>query len=81
MKESLDSEGKEDLQVYIGDEMPVQTMKDCSVVTANYELSEGVRGTIGIIGPKRMDYVKVMDTLRTLMAQLDILFRPDEPDQ
>lgn len=81
VKESLDSEGKEDLQVYIGDEMPVQTMKDCSVVTANYELSEGVRGTIGIIGPKRMDYVKVMDTLRTLMAQLDILFRPDEPDQ
>lgn len=79
VKESLDSEGEEDLQVYIGDEMPVQTMKDCSVVTANYELSEGVRGTIGIIGPKRMDYVKVMDTLRTLMAQLDILFRPDEP--
>lgn len=81
VKESLGSEGKEDLQVFIGDEMPVQTMKDCSVVTANYELSEGVRGTIGIIGPKRMDYVKVMDTLRTLMAQLDILFRPDEPDQ
>lgn len=81
VKESLASDGKEDLQVYIGDEMPVQTMKDCSVVTANYELSEGVRGTIGIIGPKRMDYVKVMDTLRTLMAQLDILFRPDEPER
>ncbi len=81
VKESLDSDGKEDLQVFIGDEMPVQTMKDCSVVTANYELSEGVRGTIGIIGPKRMDYVKVMDTLRTLMAQLDILFRPGEPDR
>lgn len=80
VKESLSSDGKEDLQVFIGDEMPVQTMKDCSVVTANYELSEGVRGTIGIIGPKRMDYVKVMDTLRTLMAQLDILFRPDVPD-
>lgn len=81
VKESLDSDDKEDLQVFIGDEMPVQTMKDCSVVTANYELSEGVRGTIGIIGPKRMDYVKVMDTLRTLMAQLDILFRPGEPDR
>ena len=81
VKESLDSDDKEDLQVFIGDEMPVQTMQDCSVVTANYELSEGVRGTIGIIGPKRMDYVKVMDTLRTLMAQLDILFRPGEPDR
>ncbi len=44
------------IQVYIGDETPVQTMKDCSVVTATYELGEGMKGTIGIIGPKRMDY-------------------------
>ena len=44
------------IQVYIGDEMPVQSMKDCSVVTANYELGEGIRGTIGIIETKRMDY-------------------------
>ena len=27
-------------------------MKDCSVVTATYELGEGIRGTIGIVGPK-----------------------------
>ena len=37
-------------------EAPVQTMKDCSVVTATYELGDGMKGTIGIIGPKRMDY-------------------------
>ena len=48
------------IQVYIGNETPVQTMKDCSVVTANYDLGEGIRGTIGIIGPKRMDYEKVL---------------------
>ena len=78
VKQGLDEDGREGIQVYIGEEMPMQTMKDCSVVTANYELSEGIRGTIGIIGPKRMDYGKVMDTLRTLMAQLDILFRPDD---
>ena len=46
------------IQVYIGDEMPVQTMKDCSVVTATYELGKGMHGTIGIIGPKRMDYAE-----------------------
>ncbi|MFR4441157.1 MAG: heat-inducible transcriptional repressor HrcA [Hungatella sp.] len=67
-----------DIQVYIGDESPVQTMKDCSVVTANYELGEGIRGTIGIIGPKRMDYEKVLTTLRTLMSQLDATFKKDE---
>ena len=49
------------IQVYIGKETPVQTMKDCSVVTATYELGEGMQGTIGIIGPKRMDYEKVIE--------------------
>lgn len=63
------------IQVYIGDETPVQTMKDCSVVTATYELEEGMRGTIGIIGPKRMDYDKVLGTLKSLMNQLDTLYK------
>lgn len=50
-------------------------MKDCSVVTATYELGEGMRGTIGIIGPKRMDYDKVIGTLKTLMNELDTLYK------
>lgn len=66
------------IQVYIGDEAPVQTMKDCSIVTANYELGEGLRGTIGIIGPKRMDYEKVLNTLKNLMTQLDLILKNDE---
>ncbi|MCC8059416.1 MAG: heat-inducible transcriptional repressor HrcA [Clostridiales bacterium] len=66
------------IQVYIGDETPLQTMKDCSVVTANYEMGEGIRGTIGIIGPKRMDYEKVLSTLRHLMRQLDMTFKNEE---
>ena len=68
------------IQVYIGDEMPVQSMKDCSVVTANYELGEGLRGTIGIIGPKRMDYEKVLGTLKNLMTQLDATFKKEKGD-
>lgn len=66
------------IQVYIGNETPVQAMKDCSVVTATYELGEGMKGTIGIIGPKRMDYDKVIDTLKTLMHQLDDLYKKRE---
>ena len=62
------------IQVYIGDETPVQAMKDCCVVTANYVLGDGMRGTIGIIGPKRMDYDKVVSTLRNVMSQLDSAF-------
>lgn len=63
------------IQVYIGNETPIQTMKDCSIVTANYELRDGVKGTIGIIGPKRMDYEKVVETLRTIRSQLDTVFK------
>ena len=77
--ETLASEDSHGIQVYIGDETPVKTMKDCSVVTATYELGEGMKGTIGIIGPKRMDYEHVMKTLKTLMAELDDIFHRDEP--
>ena len=73
--DSLRNEDKQGIQVYIGSETPVQTMKDCSVVTANYELRDGVKGTIGIIGPKRMDYEKVVETLQTIRTQLDTVFK------
>ena len=69
------------IQVYIGEETPLQSMKDCSVVTANYEMGEGIRGTIGIIGPKRMDYEKVLGTLRHLMRQLDATFKHDKDNE
>ncbi len=78
ISEVNDSEENTGIQVYIGDESPIQAMKDCSVVTANYELGEGIRGTIGIIGPKRMDYEKVLSTLKNLMKQLDATFKNEE---
>ncbi len=72
--DTLSDEEKNGIQVYIGEENPLQSMKDCSVVTATYELDEGMKGTIGIIGPKRMDYDKVVDTLKNLRSQLDELY-------
>ena len=78
VSENLADENGTGIQVYIGNEMPVQSMKDCSVVTATYDLGEGMRGTIGIIGPKRMDYDKVVGTLKTLMNQLDTLYHKEE---
>ena len=68
---------KHEIQVFIGDEVPVENMKDCSVVTATYELGSGVQGKIGIIGPKRMDYEKVVSTLQDTMSQLDNIFKND----
>ncbi|MDD3404382.1 MAG: heat-inducible transcriptional repressor HrcA [Hespellia sp.] len=75
--ETLASEDHNGIQVYIGEETPVKTMKDCSVVTATYELGEGMKGTIGIIGPKRMDYEHVMKSLKTLQSELDAIFYKD----
>ena len=75
VQETLADEKNMGIQVYIGEETPIKTMKDCSIVTATYELEEGMRGTIGIIGPTRMDYEKVVDTLKTLMHQLDALYK------
>ena len=72
--ESMAQTSDTGIQVYIGNEAPIQNMKDCSVVTATYELGSGIKGTIGIIGPKRMDYEKVVDSLKTLKSQLDNVF-------
>jgi heat-inducible transcriptional repressor len=75
VQDALSDEKNNGIQVYIGDEAPVESMKDCSVVTATYELGGGMRGTIGIVGPKRMDYDKVVGTLKTMQNQLDELYR------
>ena len=71
--QTLSQEENTGIQVYIGDETPVQTMKDCSVVTATYELGDGMKGTIGIIGPKRMDYEHVLKSLKHLQNELDAI--------
>lgn len=65
------------IQVYIGNETPINSMKDCSVVTATYELSDGMKGAIGIIGPKRMDYEKVVESLKSLKTQLDSVYKKE----
>lgn len=73
--ETLSHSEEKGIQVYIGEESPVENMKDCSVVTATYELEEGIHGTIGIIGPKRMDYDKVLKTMKKLTSELDTIFK------
>ena len=63
------------IQVYIGQETPLDTMKDCSVVTASYDMGGGMYGRVGIVGPKRMDYDKVVGILKNLTQQLDELYK------
>lgn len=73
-----DTAADTEIQVYIGDETPVKTMKDCSIVTANYILGDGLKGTIGIIGPKRMDYEHVLKSMKRLQTELDQMFHKND---
>ena len=65
------------IQVAIGSELGDERMKDCSVVTASYDLGDGMYGRIGIVGPKRMDYDKVVGILKDLTGQLDEVYRKE----
>lgn len=77
VEDSLAGETGTGIQVYIGDESPITQMRDCSIVTATYDLGDGMKGTIGIIGPKRMDYDKVVDNLKVVMKQLDSIYKSE----
>lgn len=67
-----------DIQIVIGQENSSEDLKDCSLVTATYKMPEGAKGTIGIIGPKRMDYKKVVTMLKNLTGELDDIFNNNE---
>lgn len=75
IEETVNKDNEDGIHIYIGEETPVENMKDCSIVTATYKMPEGAKGTIGIIGPKRMDYKKVVSTLKNLTIELDDIFK------
>jgi len=64
--------------VRIGPETGVPELQDCSVVTATYSLDNGTNGTIGVIGPTRMQYGRVLGILGAMGQQLSSLLKEDE---
>ncbi len=56
--------------VRIGPETGIEEMADCSVVTASYQVGAGHRGAIGVIGPTRMPYEKVLSALSAIGSAL-----------
>ena len=64
----------------VGEENEKEQLKDYSIVTFKHRIGNKDLGTIGIIGPKRMDYENVMDNLKTLRSQLDGILNKSNGD-
>lgn len=70
VEDVLESGLAEDINVYIGDENKQEELKDFSVVTFKHKVGNKDLGTIGIIGPKRMDYSKVISVMKYINKKL-----------
>lgn len=67
------------VKIIIGRENLAEELSDSSVVTASYDLGEGLRGVIGVVGPTRMDYAKVAARLGYFMRALGGLASGERP--
>ena len=70
MTDILNSGFAKDINVYIGDENEKEELKDFSVITFKHKVGDRDMGTIGIIGPKRMDYSKVISVMKYINKKL-----------
>ena len=66
------------MKILIGPENVADALKDTSVVVASYDIGEGMRGVIGVVGPTRMDYAKITARLSYLAEGLSRLFGQGE---
>ncbi len=71
MADMLNSGFAEDINIYIGEENEKEELKDFSVVTFKHKIDNKDMGTIGIIGPKRMDYAKVISVMKYISKKLN----------
>ncbi len=65
-------------KVIIGPENAIAELQDSSVVLASYDIGEGMRGVIGVVGPTRMDYAKITARLSYFAEGLSRMFGRDE---
>lgn len=71
MVEIFNSGDAEDINVFIGDDDENSNLKDFSIITFKHTIGNKDLGTIGIIGPKRMDYAKVISVMKYISKKLN----------
>ncbi len=63
--------GSKDVQIKIGKENKIQQIEQCSVVSANYHYG-GIQGTIGLVGPTRMNYSRMVALVEQLANRFNL---------
>lgn len=71
VKKLLDTDAKQGLSVKIGEENFLDSAKECSIITATYSYNGNPIGTIGVIGPTRIPYSKVIAVVDKLVKELN----------
>ncbi|WP_425446123.1 heat-inducible transcriptional repressor HrcA [Dethiothermospora halolimnae] len=64
------NDGFDDIQIKIGKENCYDEIKECSLITATYRVNGKTIGKIGVIGPTRMEYSKVISTVKSIAMDL-----------
>jgi len=80
MRDILNTGFAEDIQIYIGDENENEDLKDFSIVTFKHSVGDKDLGTIGIIGPKRMNYSKVISVMKYISNKLNNSEKEDKEE-
>ncbi len=62
------------IEVKIGEENKLEEIKDCSLVIATYKLDGKILGTVGVLGPTRMEYARVIAMVSHLVKTMNDLF-------
>ena len=74
LRKLISRDGGMEISIRIGPENQVPALNDCSIVTASYRVGDHSNGTLGIIGPTRMNYNRVISVLEFMGRALsDVL--------
>lgn len=71
LRQLIEGNSEKKVNIKIGSENEAEELKDCSLVTVNYSLNDKTVGKLGVIGPKRMDYAKVVASLDCISNHID----------
>lgn len=63
------------IQILIGSENNIEQMQSCSIVRSTYSTDDGSYGKIGIIGPTRMDYTRVLNTMDSVTKSISEILK------